>query len=423
MFRRVIGFILVFSSLMMPSISNALGSGVVIGSYKVASEGKAADEFIEIYNSGLVSVNINGWQLAKKTVSGNKYNLISSFPSCLINPGESIIVGHKDSTESPDIFYTSDYSLSEDNTIVLFSDAGKTVADKVGYGKATDFEGKAVGAAGTDAWTRIDGIDTGNNSIDFKKVVKSVDLSGLAITEIMPAPETGEEWIEIYNSEMSKDVGGLIIADKLGSIKKFTVPVGTNIQEGGYLVFYKDKTGITLNDDGDGVVITDPSGNIINDSGESFGKAIKGSSYAFDGNAWKWTGKPTPGSINIISSAATSVSINSKKRAGANTKGAEAPKKGTVPTAEVLGSQDQAGSDDIFKNGSSENKDNDRIFGYALIVLAVLGGVSYTIFVNKEKLIEVFRQERTGYYRACEDFGSKIKGWRNFSIVRRFRRR
>lgn len=419
--RRVSALILLLVSLFSVSVYAVATQTIVINSYKVGTEGKTTDEFIEVYNNGRETINIEGWQLAKKTASGNLYKLVTSFPSCEIRAGESIIVGHKDSTASPDMHYSTDYSLSDDNTIILFSDAGRTVIDKVGYGKAGDFENKAAPTAGTDIWTRTGGVDTGDNFNDFRKAVASVDLSGIAISEIMPSPESGEEWVEIYNAEVTKDIGGLVIQDKLGSVKKFTVPTGTIILENAYLVFYKDKTGITLNDDGDGIILSDPSGNIIDDSGESYGKAIKGGSYAFDGSAWRWTAKPTPNARNLIS-AGGAATVTSKKRSTLNTSEGSAAKKGAVPKAEVLGTSEKGGISDVFGN-KSKGAGNDQLFGYILIALAVFGGAFYTIFVNKEKLRETFIKERERYYKAWTEAGENIKGWRSLFALWRFGRR
>lgn len=426
MFRKLL---LVFTLLVLftPKASGAVSKTLLLTSFKVAGE-KSTDEFIELSNVSAAKINIAGWQLAKKTASGTKYNLVTSFASVEILPGESIVVGHRDSTENPDIFYTTNYSIAEDNTILIFSDAGKTLVDKVGFGKASDFEGKPLPEAGTDIWARINNVDTDNNLSDFQKISgdsAASDLSGICIAEIMPDPGSGgEEWIEIYNSEITKDISGLVISDKLGSVKKFTVPAGTIIEEGKYLVFYARDTGISLNNDGDGTQLLDKSGNIIDDSGESYGKTTSGLSWAYDGEKWQWSKTPTPGAKNIITIASeTDKSVTSKKRtskSASNTKS----KKGKAPKAEVLGSTDQGGGeDDIFQTGEGTLSDSDRLFGQLLIAVALFGGLAYTIYINREKLGEVFKREREGYAKTWEKVREKVKGWRGFSFVRRIRRR
>lgn len=315
--------------LLFPNTSLAVGPNILINSFRVAGT-KSTDEFVEIANVGTETKNIQGWHLAKKTISGTKNNLLSPFPSVEIRPGESVIAGHLDSTEPTDLNYNTGSSIAENNTIVLYSDDGNTVVDLVGFGGAKEFEGVPLPPAADAIWQRKNGVDTGNNAADFTKrnTTGTVDLSGLCISELMPAPSEGEEWIEIYNSEAAKDIGGLVIADKLGSVKKYTVPAGTVIDEGQYLVFDGKKTGISLNNDGDGAIITDPGGNIIDDTGESYGPAPIGFSWASDGITFRWSKTPTPGARNIITLDPVGETITSKKRAASSAGTTAGVKKG-----------------------------------------------------------------------------------------------
>jgi hypothetical protein len=223
----------------------------------------------------------------------------------------------------------------------------------------------------------------------------------------MPSPSEGEEWIEIYNSEVAKDIGGLIIADKLGAVKQYVVPDGTTIVENGYMMFYKKDTGITLNDDGDGVVLIDATGKVFDDSGDSFGKATKGLSYAFTGGRWVWTTSPTPGATNrIAGSGASEVSINSTKREVAASGAVVASQKGTVPTAEVLGAT--SSNSDIFSNSGSKVSEKEKFFGLILIGVALGGGLVYTLYVNRRKLNAAYRKERKRYVKSWKEFRAKL---------------
>lgn len=391
------------------NFSRGAGTHLVVNSFRIASETGATDEFVEIYNPTSLTVNIQGWQLAKKTASGNKYNLVAAFPSALIDPGESLIVGHKDSSEKPDLLYSNtSYSISEDNTIILYSDNGKTAVDKVGFGKATEFEGKPLSSPGKDIWQRENGIDTDNNYYDFKKVnLYAGDYNGICLSELMPKPGTGkEEWIEIYNSEMTKDIGGLVIADKAGATKKFTVPGGTIIPENGYLVFAKKTTGITLNDDTDGVVLIDAKGKVFDDSG-NYQKAQTGFSYASNGKSWRWTSKPTPGSLNIFN-VSDDATVNSKRRENKN-QAIISSLKGVLPDGEVKGAATPNEGEQLAEKNNEKLSRNDKILGIALIGVAIFAGLAYTISVNREKLLEVFRRERERYLESWQRRRQKIK--------------
>lgn len=405
---------------LLPANVHCASNSIVINSFRAAGE-KTTDEFVELYNSGPVTINIAGWQLAKKTASGTKYNLINSFPSVDIAPDESFVIGHTDSTEPIDLKYATAYSISEDNTIILFSDPGKTVVDKVGFGKAGEFEGSPLPAAKTETWARK-GHDRDDNLSDFvnQTALMPKDYSGLCITEIMLAPSDGEEWIEIYNSEVTKDISGLVIGDMAGSLKTYKVPSGTIIEEGKYLVLYAKETGLSLNNDGDGVSLIDQTGAMLDSSGIS-GSGSAGSSYAFDGEKWQWTKSPTPGSQNIITPETLAEKLASLKSRKKTTKsnGPIKSKKGQAEKAAVKGAVDAPSDDSIFNDSKKLPSSSDTILGIILIALAILGGIAYTLYVNKEKLIAVFNQEREGYEKNWSQLGQKMHRWRDFSVVRR----
>lgn len=420
MLRKIV---LVFGVLLILSAGNVFSASesIVINSFRVAGE-KATDEFVELKNIGFAPVNIAGWQLAKKTASGTKYNLVTSFPSLEIMPGASFVVGHDDSTNPTDLKYSSGNSISEDNTIIIFSDAGKTMVDKVGFGKASDFEGVALPSAKTGIWTRRNSRDTDNNAADFvaEATLLPADLSGIQVTEIMIAPTDGNEWIEIYNSGPTIDISGLVISDLAGSIRKYSVSPNTIIEHGGFRVFYGTVTKISLNNTGDGVRLSAPDGTEIDNSGNS-GPARPGQAYAFDGMLWRWTAAPTPGAENIFSGEkATASTVTSKRVTKKSLGSASSRKKKGSADKEVLGAQNSFSDDSVFADHKKGPRDSDRYLGAALIVLAILGGIAYTLYINKEKLVAIYNQERKGNQKNRQIFWARLLRRGNFPSVGRF---
>lgn len=410
MLRRVIALISLFvlTAVCVPQISRAADPHVVINAFQIAGT-KSTDEFVELFNPTESKINLAGWRLSKRTSSGTVYTLLTTFPSIEIDSGDFVVVAHKDFSGGSDLFYSTSSSIAEDNTIILYSDGGKTVVDRVGFGKAGDFEGTALAnpAAGEIIKRKQNSVDTDNNAADFEKETEPPpDVAGpttsasVFITELMPNPTGSDadgEWVELYNGGATIDLGGYVLQDKIGLQKKYIVPVGTKIENGKYVIFDSKISSISLNNDGDVVELLSPSGDLLDDSGASYGDAKEGLSYAYDGEGWVWTKTPTPGAQNLITadeSSQAKKSVTNKKTSKARKSAAAKKAKAPKAKSNVLGASSE---DDVFGEGEEPLSDSDRILGYILIGVALFGGLGYTVFVNRGKLREVFVEQFGGY--------------------------
>ncbi|MDD3480961.1 MAG: lamin tail domain-containing protein [Patescibacteria group bacterium] len=406
MLKRLIIVSIIFG-LFLPLSITASQNGVVINSFRISGE-SSKDEFVEVLNTGGTEINLTGWRLSKMTASGSKSNLLTAFPDIRLAPGKKITIAHPDSSTAYDLDYATttgtlpSASIAEDNTIILYSDNGKTVVDMVGFGTAKTFEGSPTQNPNDgEIYSRRKGIDTDNNKADFylsykppkkevekktdKKVIDSspnvLGVARLTVTEFLPNPEGSDgenEFIEIYNAGARANISGYYITDLLGSPKKYKIPEGTVIDSGSYLAFFSKKTPISLNNDGDGAAVLDPNGNEINASPDDCGKAPEGASYAYNGKSWVFTGTPTPGRKNII----------------------EAVKEDSKESGEVLSMIDDSElpTEEEALVAAEERAKNDQVLGYSLIILATLGGIAYTLYENKEKVIEVTNNKFRGSY-------------------------
>jgi hypothetical protein len=106
----------------------------------------STDEFVELFNPTSSSVNVSDWRLSKKTASGSESNLLTTFPDVSISPFTFFLITHLDydGTASANANYSTTNSVASNNTVILYSDTGVTVVDKVGMGTAIDYEGTAT---------------------------------------------------------------------------------------------------------------------------------------------------------------------------------------------------------------------------------------------------------------------------------------
>jgi hypothetical protein len=408
-----------------PTEALAVSTTIVINSFRISGENGSNDEYVEILNKSNLEVNLSGWKLERKTAGGSASYLRTSFPEEMkIAGGSKIVIAHPSCTCNIGLPYATSTGstpsgLASDNSIILY-DQAKTVIDKVGYGKATDVETTAISDSPKDGEIlsrRNGGQDTDNNAADFylayappvveepptdepdspdsskSKPIVTVGAK-IKVSEFMPNPEgsdTDGEWIEIYNAGAEANISGYAITDMVGSPKKYKFPEGTIIKSKQYLAFYSSKTPISLNNDDEGVQLLDPDGKVIDASTKS-GKGSEGNSFAYDGSNWSWTSQPTPGRANVIIKPEGKESSNKKDQA-------------------VLALVDESKfSPQETGNVSQTESKNDQLLGYTLIVLAILGAISYTLYINKEKLRGIYHKIRRGNRSTGSEIWQKIKG-------------
>ena len=132
--------------------------------------------------------------------------------------------------------------------------------------------------------------------------IKSITIypKNIIFNEILPSPEgpdSENEWMEIYNqNDFEIDLNNWTIKDTAGSTKEYILK--TTISGLGYLVLKRPETKITLNNDGDGLILTNPNKETVDSI--NFGKASQGQSYSKFPSEWSWTTTLTPEKQNVI---------------------------------------------------------------------------------------------------------------------------
>ena len=132
--------------------------------------------FIELYNSDSSSVDLTGWYIQRKTLTGTTFSSLVSNPNFenkSIGANGYFLIS-RSSMENADIIL-SNLTLTESNTIQIKNSAGEVV-DKVAYGDADESvaanpsEGQSIQRNSSNSWTissptpRVENSSSGNNN-------------------------------------------------------------------------------------------------------------------------------------------------------------------------------------------------------------------------------------------------------------------
>lgn len=332
-----ITLILLFFFLSLPSVGTANSLNVVINEIAwVGTILSANNEWIELHNNTENNINLDGWQLIAKDGTP-KINL-----SGIISANGFYLLERTDDNAIPEVSADKIYAgaLGNNGELLKLYDLSGNLIDEISC--ATNWfagdnntkqtmERKSPQLPGDnpDNWQTSQspgGTPKAKNSIVVQaelqpqtkssepvidansKQAQIVYPSGIIINEILPSPKGSdekEEWIEIFNQNNFKiDLSGWQIVDVRGKATVYTLPEGISIEPLGFLVFSRPSTKITLNNDGDGLNLIQPTGNIIDSV--NYEKAPQGQSYNRTEAGWAWNIILTPGNANIISSPLSS---------------------------------------------------------------------------------------------------------------------
>ena len=433
---HILGFTIlsIFTALLfLLSPASAGASHVVINEIKVGGE-KATDEFIELYNPTDAEVNLAGWRLSKKTASGSLSNLLTEFPSLILAAHGVLVIAHNDYTGAipKDIAYSTQASVTADNTIILYSDNGHTVVDLVGMGSASKAEGSA--APTPDASMSVErkgGVDTNNNAADFTllttptphqsstgspgsnnenqgsgnnagttPIPQGTALSGILITfsEVLPNPvgdDATGEWIELVNlGDQEVNLADWAVEDASG--KHYTITQGnaiasTTIAPYGYFVLPRNATDISLNNTGTETLrlLHIDEQTIVSIS--YTGPVQEGSAWARNSDgSYEWTTTPTPSASNLIT-APQSVDTKSQNHPvirpdaplddGAQSYASSSPPK--ILINELLPNPIGDDTEEEWIELKNENDDEASLSGF---VLSDASGASYTFTAQSDQI-------------------------------------
>ena len=232
-------------------------------------------EFIELYNANPYFFDMSGWQL-----SGS---INFTFPTPTIIPGNGFIVIAAAPGDIQTVYELSGVlgpyggSLKKSGTIQLLDEVG-AVRLEIPYSNfypwpaAADGTGHSIvlahpsyGEADPRAWAISDVI--GGSPGTFEAYRPS-PLRNVVINELLAHTENPllEDYLELYNhSNQTNDLSGCVLTDDAGT-NKFTIPPGTVIGPGAFLVFNQTTLGFGLSGAGETVFFKNPDGSRVLDA-------------------------------------------------------------------------------------------------------------------------------------------------------------
>jgi hypothetical protein len=175
---------------------SAATNHVVISQIEVGTTGSAADEFVELYNPTPNDVNLSSWRLSRKNSGGTLGNLTTNLSGTIKSHGYFLIGSPTYSgIPSLDLAYSTGNTIANNNTVILFSDAGITTIDLVGIGPnapASESASTLTPVNNGSIQRKTDdtlghGIDTNNNSVDFELLTVSTPRNSSIVLPPTPA--------------------------------------------------------------------------------------------------------------------------------------------------------------------------------------------------------------------------------------------
>ncbi len=210
-------------------------------------------EFIEIQNIGSVDINLSDVQFTN--------GIDFTFSADILSPGErGVIVKSQPAhelrygTETHQLGQFTSGSLRNNGERLSLVDAQGQMILNFEYRDSNPWPDRTDGSGAT--LELIDPVDTPSDqygkhyhwrgSTDFHGTPGTAGAGpiGVVINEVLAhtdPPVTASDSIELYNpTSMAIDIGGWYLSDSDNHFLKYSIPVGTILPEGGYIVFDED---------------------------------------------------------------------------------------------------------------------------------------------------------------------------------------
>ena len=147
-----------------------------VNEFMTGVTGAAANEFVEIVNTGTAAADLSGWKLVYRSAAGTSDVVLATIPDgTMLAAGSFYLFGGSGYVGGPPADQSFSTGIAATGGAVGVRDATAGLVDSVGWGTATNalVEGTPVAAPpttdapGTSAGRSPDGDDTNDNAADF----------------------------------------------------------------------------------------------------------------------------------------------------------------------------------------------------------------------------------------------------------------
>lgn len=280
----------------------------IAGALPNPAEADEEFEVIVLRNEGSAAADLCGWVLDDGPEGSKPFKL----------DGQSIAVGG----DLRLLRTVTGLALNNDGDVVrLFRPGDPEPVSTVAYEKAREDEYVGPMAVATAHQEEKHDHDQLTEPYQMRKSPPSDGASGatsaapgeIILSEVMSHPQAGQpEWIELQNlSGRTVDLSGWTLDDDpAGGSTPWLIPHGATVQAGGFIVFKKTETKLSLNDSGDQVELR--RGSQLLDSVEL--PVLKADvAFARQGeDDWCQTSRFTPGAFNVCASVSSLQSKSTK---------------------------------------------------------------------------------------------------------------
>ncbi len=303
------------------------------------------EEYIELYNNGKQTVDVAGWKL--KDASGKIYALDpDDVGKTTIKPDHYLVILYSashiylnNSGDSVTLLQANDKQRSSASYTDATTGAAWARIKGTWQWTATATKGKTNLATTLDSEdsTETEATETTSTATDTTYATSD----DLLLSELLPNPsgsDSTDEWIELVNNGAEAiDVAGWEISD---SSKSYTLD-SQSVAAGGYLQLPIGTTGLSLNNGGETIELTDPFGTVIDST--TYDAAGDGEAWARITDDWGWTTSPTAGTANQLTTEAAENTSTDPDSASTDDNTAEAGEASSIEAFRAL-SEDATGT-------------------------------------------------------------------------------